>query len=136
MIRKIIEHKIRNGALAFLAGLVIAGAALYMDVFRGDTSGTIGMYQIVGSLTGYMISGIGVVLIMKETEVRRTIQNMLFYGGAIIIAISVFADYLSVVGPSGFDRFQTLGLVVGLVIVASGFLILPQRFLNSQNNQM
>jgi hypothetical protein len=135
MIRKIIEHKIRNGALAFLAGLIIAGAALYMDVFRGDTSGTIGMYQIVGSLTGYMISGIGVVLIMKETEVRKTIQNMLFYGGAIIVATSVFADYLGVVGPAGFDRFQTVGLVVGLVIFVSGLLILPQRFLNSQNNQ-
>ena len=127
MIRKIIEHKIRNGALAFVAGLFIAVAALYMDVFRGDTSGTIGIYQIVGSFIGYIITGIGVVLIMKETEVRKTIQNMLFYGGAIIVFISLLADYLGVVGPSGFDRFQTVGLIIGSVIVVSGIFVLPQR---------
>ena len=67
MIQKIIEHKIRNGILAFFGGLFFVVAALYVDVIRGDTSGTIGLYQIVGALTGYTISGIGAVMVMKET---------------------------------------------------------------------
>jgi hypothetical protein len=131
MIKKIIEHKTRNGILAFLGGLLFAVTALYIDIIRGDKSYSIGLYQIVGALTGYIISGAGGVLVMKETEVRKTLQNIFFYGGTIIVAISLFADYLNVTGPAGFDKFQTVGLSIGLVIIASGIFILPQRLLNT-----
>ena len=127
MIQKIIEHKTRNGILAFFGGLILVVVALYMDVFRGDTSGTIGMYQIAGSLTGYIISAVGTVLVMKETAVRKALQNILIYGGTIVITISVFADHLGVAGPSGFDKFQTVGAIIGLIIVTFGLLILLQR---------
>ena len=127
MIKKIIEHKTRNGILAFFGGLVFAVTALYIDIIRGDRSYSIGLYQIVGALTGYIISGAGGVLVMKEKEVRKTLQNIFFYGGTLIAAISLFADHLNVTGPSGFDQFQTVGLSVGLVILACGVFILPQR---------
>ena len=130
LIKKILEHKTRNGLLAFLAGLIFAVIALYIDVIRGNSLGTIGLYQIVGALTGYTISGIGIVMVMKETELRKTLQTFLFYGGGLIAAISVFADYIGVTGPQGFDKFQMVGLISGLVIVVCSIFVLPQRLWN------
>ena len=127
LIKKILEHKIRNGLLAFLGGLLLAVAALYVDVIRGNSLGTIGLYQIVGALTGYTISGVGAVMVMKETELRKTLQTILLYSGGLIAAISVFADYISVAGPQGFDKFQFVGVIVGLVIILFGVFVLPQR---------
>lgn len=129
LIKKILEHKTRNGLLAFLGGLMFAVAALYVDVIRGNQLGTIGLYQIVGALTGYTISGVGVVMVMKETELRKTLQTLLFYSGGLIAAISLFADYIGVSGPKGFDQFQVVGLVAGLAVVLSGVFVLPQRLL-------
>jgi len=127
LIKKILEHKTRNGLLAFLGGLMVAVAALYVDVIRGNPLGTIGLYQIVGALTGYTISGVGAVMVMKETELRKTLQTILFYSGGLIAAISVFADYIGVAGPQGFDQFQVVGIIVGLVIVLFGVFVMPQR---------
>jgi len=127
LIKKILEHKTRNGLLAFLSGLIFAVAALYVDVIRGNPLGTIGLYQIVGALTGYTISGVGAVMVMKETELRKTLQTILFYSGGLIAAISVFADYIGVAGPQGFDQFQVVGIIVGLVIVLFGVFVMPQR---------
>lgn len=131
MINKIMEHRSRNGALAFLLGLFMVVGSLYIDVFRGDTSGTIGLYQIVGALTGYIVSAAGVVLVAKESEVRKAVQNIMFYGGGLIILVSVFTDYIGIPGtPAGFDRFQILGTAVGVVIVVVGLFVLPTRFSN------
>lgn len=129
MINKIMEHRSRNGALAFLLGLFVVVGSLYIDAFRGDASGTIGLYQIVGALAGYIVSAVGVVLIAKETGVRKAVQNIMFYGGGIIILVSMFTDYIGIPGtPAGFDRFQMLGTAVGVVIVVLGFFVLPTRF--------
>ena len=133
MIQKILQHKTRNGLLAFIGGLIMAVGALYIDAIRGESSGTIGLYQIVGALTGYTISGFGVVMVMKETELRKTLQTILFYSGGIITAVSVLADYVGVIGPKGFDKFQMAGTAVGLFIVAFGLFVYPQRF-SSQNS--
>ena len=127
IIKKILEHKTRNGLLAFLGGLIVAVAALYVDVIRGNPLGTIGLYQIIGALIGYTISGVGTVMVMKETELRKTLQTILFYSGGLIAAISVFADYIGVDGPKGFDQFQIVGLVAGFAVVLFGVFVLPQR---------
>ena len=131
MIQKIIEHKIRNGILAFLFGLFVVVGALYIDVFRGGMSSTIGLYQIVGALTGYIISGIGATLVIKGTKVRKALQNILLYSGTIVAAISIFAEHLGVAGPSGFDKFQIVGLIVGLVILGFGVFVLPKRLFDT-----
>jgi hypothetical protein len=130
MISKIIQHKTRNGILAFFTGLLVAIIALYIDVFRGDNSGTIGIYQIIGALIGYMFSGIGVVLIMKEVRIRKAVQNIVFIGGGTISIISIFSDYIGVAGALGFDKFQTAGTILGVLILLFGVYVLPQRVLN------
>ena len=126
MITKIIRHNIRSGLLAFFLGLFISLGALYIDAVRDDTSGTIGLYQVVGALTGYTLSGIGVILIMKATKPRKAIQSSLLYGGGIIVAISVMADYIGIAGAPGFDKFQGVGIVVGVIILAIGVFVRPQ----------
>ncbi|HKJ37817.1 MAG TPA: hypothetical protein VJ972_03515, partial [Anaerolineales bacterium] len=73
---------------------------------------------------------IGIVMVMKETELRKTLQAFLFYGGGLIAAISVLADYIGVTGPQGFDKFQMVGLITGLVIVVCSIFVLPQRLWN------
>jgi len=126
MITKIIRHNIRSGLFAFFLGLCIALGALYIDVIQGNASGTIGIYQVVGALTGYMLSGIGVILIMKATKPRKAIQSSLLYGGGVIVAISIAADHIGIAGASGFDRFQGVGLVIGLIILVMGVFVRPQ----------
>ena len=126
MIAKIIRHNIRSGLLAFFLGLGIALGSLYIDVIQGDASGTIGLYQVVGALTGYMFSGIGVILIMKATKPRKAIQSSLLYGGSIIMVVSIAADFVGIAGPTGFDKFQINGIIVGVAIVVAGILIRPQ----------
>ena len=127
MITKIISHNIRSGLLAFFLGLGIAIGALYIDVIQGNASGTIGLYQVVGALTGYMFTVIGVILIMKATKPRKTIQKSLLYGGTIIVSFSVTADHIGITGPAGFDKFQINGIIFGLAIAITGILVQPKR---------
>jgi len=128
MIQKILDHKARNGVFAFLFGFIMVVGALYMDVIRGQSTSTIGLYQIVGALIGYTISGIGVVMVMKETDLRKTLQTILFYSGGLIAIISIFADYIGVAGAKGFDKFQITGITAGLFLTAIGLFVYPQRF--------
>jgi len=128
MIQKILEHKARNGVFAFLFGFVMVVGALYMDVIRGQTTSLIGLYQIVGALIGYTVSGIGVVMVMKETYLRKTLQTILFYCGGFIAAVSLFADYIGVAGPKGIDKYQIVGIAAGLFLAAIGLIVFPQRF--------
>lgn len=126
MFKKIIERKTRNGIFAFFLGLLIAIMSLYVDVIRGDALGTIGIYQVVGALAGYTLSGIGVVLVMKATKLRKTVQNILLYSGGIIAVISVTADHIGIAGMPGFDKFQVVGVVIGIAIFVIGFFLRPQ----------
>lgn len=126
LVKNIIARRTHNGILAFFLGLLIAASALYSDAIRGDASDTIGLYQVVGALTGYLLSGIGVILVMKATKLRKALQDSLLYGGAIILAISIAADYIGIAGTSGFDKFQVNGVLVGMVILIAGFLVRPQ----------
>lgn len=126
LIKKIIARKTRNGIWAFLLGLVTSIGALYSDLIRGDMSGTIGLYQVVGALTGYLLSGIGVMLVMKADKLRKALQNSLLYGGAVILAVSLTADYIGIAGPAGFDKFQANGMIVAVLILIIGILIRPQ----------
>lgn len=130
MFRKIIRRKTRNGIIAFFAGLGIVVGSLYIDAIRGNPSGTIGIYQVVGALTGYIISGIGGVLVMQDGHLRRTTQDILLYGGSVIVAISIFADYIGIAGAPGFDKFQVIGIIVGLIIAAAGISMIPHRFIS------
>lgn len=131
MIHNIVEHKIRNGTLIFFGGLFMVIAALYMDAFQGKVQDTMDLYQITGAITGYIVSATGGVLIVKETRIRQTIQSILIYGGAIIVSISMFADFLNVYGPSGFDKFQIIGSLLGLTILTLGIMVLPKKLLNT-----
>lgn len=128
MFRKIIRRKTRNGIIAFFAGLGIILGSLYIDAIRGNPSGTIGIYQVVGALTGYILSGIGGVLVMKDAHLRRTVQDILLYGGGVIVAISILADHIGIAGKPGFDKFQIVGIIIGLVILTAGVSMIPKRF--------
>ena len=125
LIKRILKNRARNGFLAAGFGLLIVVGALYVDVLRGDASGTIGLYQIVGALAGYTLSAVGVVMIAKETDLRKTIQKVFYYSGAIIFFISVLADYIGVAGAPGFDKFQVLGAAAGIVLAGIGFYVAP-----------
>ena len=127
LIKKIIQYRTRNGILAFFIGLGIAVVSLYMDVIRGASSGTIGLYQVVGALTGYTIAGIGAIMVMNQSKLRRVMQKILFYSGFIIVAISLLADHIGIAGEPGFDKFQGVGTLVGLIIVSVGFYVRPFR---------
>ena len=100
-------------------------------MIQGNASGTIGLYQVVGALTGYMLSAIGVILIMKAAKPRKAIQSSLLYCGGIIVAISIVADHIGIAGSSGFDKFQINGIIVGLAITVAGILVQPQRLFKS-----
>ena len=125
LIKRILKNRARNGFLAVGLGLLIVVGALYIDVLRGDVSGTIGLYQIVGALAGYTLSAVGAVMIAKETDLRTTIQKVFYYSGAIIFFISVLADYIGVAGAPGFDKFQILGAAAGILLAGIGFYIAP-----------
>jgi len=126
IIKKIIERKTRNGIIAFFLGLCIAVSALYIDEIRGDAQGSIGLYQVVGALIGYMITAVGGVLVMKANKLRKTIQNIILYSGVVIVGIAALADHIGIAGPSGFDGFQIVGIIVGLVILSAGIFVRPQ----------
>jgi hypothetical protein len=126
MIKKILSRKTRNGILSFFLGIIIVVGSLYSDVIRGDASGTIGLYQVVGALTGYMLAIIGILLVVKQTKPRKSIQNSFLYGGGIIVAVSIFADHIGIAGAAGFDNFQWIGIFVGAIILATGIFVRPQ----------
>jgi len=128
MITYILKHKTRNGLIAFLLGLIVAVSAMYIDQLRGEASPSMGLYQIVGALAGYTLSSIGGVLVMKESDLRKTLQNILFYSGGLILLISITADYIGVAGAIGFDKFQIAGGVFGMIILAAGYFIFPLKF--------
>ncbi len=111
---------------AFFLGLFLVLGALYLDQIRGAQTSLLGLYQIVATIIGYMIIGIGVTVALQHHGARRSVRNILFVGGGVITFVSILADYVGAATPPGFDRFQSLGLVVGLLVVGIGFF-LPQN---------
>lgn len=119
------KNKIQIGIFSFFLGVTMIFGSLYLDEIRGITTESFGLYQIIGALLGYTVLSFGLVFIFQDLEIHKSVRKIFTIGGAIIGAVSALADYLGVAGPSGFDRYQVVGLVFGALMAGIGFL-LPQ----------
>jgi hypothetical protein len=120
------QNKTRAGILLFLLGLIIALLSFYSDNIRGMEKASIGLYQVIGAILGYLIAWIGGILIAKATQITKAIKNTLYYGGAIIFLISLLADYIGLGDAPGIDRFQIAGMIFGVFLAGVGFVITPK----------
>jgi hypothetical protein len=111
---------------AFFLGLFIVIGALYLDKIRGQATSSLGLYQIIATIIGYMIFSFGAVASLQGHSTYKSSRNILFGGGGLIVAISALADYVSIATKPGFDKFQIIGAAVGIVLVVIGFF-LPQN---------
>ena len=120
------QNKIQAGVLLFLSGLIFALLSFYSDNIRGMEVASIGLYQVMGAILGYSLAWIGVIVIAKATQVTKAIKNTLYYGGAIIFLISLFADFIGLGDAPGIDSFQITGMILGLILAGVGFIITPK----------
>jgi len=123
-----LQTKNKAGVLLFLLGLLIALLSFYLDNLRGMETASIGLYQVMGAITGYLIAWIGIILFAKAARIAQAIQKTLYYGGGVIFLISLFADYVGLGDAPGIDIFQIVGMALGLIIAGVGYF-LPQKLL-------
>ena len=120
------QNKTRAGVLLILVGLIGALLSFYSDNIRGLETASIGLYQVAGAILGYSLAWIGVILIVKATQITKAIKNTLYYGGAIIFLISLLADFIGLGDASGIDSFQIAGMILGIFLAGVGFVIKPK----------
>jgi len=123
-----LQTKTKVGVLMFLLGLFFALLSFYLDNLRGMATASIGLYQVMGAISGYLIAWIGVLLIAKETKLTEAIKKTFYYGGAIIFLISLLADFVGLGNAPGIDSFQIAGMLLGIILVGAGFF-LPLKLL-------
>jgi hypothetical protein len=122
------QNKTRVGLLMFLSGLIFALLSFYLDNIRGMETASLGLYQVMGAILGYLIAWIGIILFAKATQITKAIKNTLYYGGGIIFLISLFADYIGLGDAPGIDSFQLVGMILGIILAGVGFVIMPKMF--------
>ena len=120
------QTKNKVGVLLFLLGLLIALLSFYLDNLRGMETASIGLYQVMGAITGYLIAWIGIILFAKATRLTQAIKKTLYYGGGVIFFISLFADYVGLGDAPGIDFFQIAGLVFGIFLASIGYFLPPK----------
>ena len=125
------QNKTKVGLLMFLSGLIFALLSFYLDNIRGMETASIGLYQVMGAILGYLLAWIGVILIAKATRITEAIKKTLYYGGGIIFLISLLADYIGLGDAPGIDTFQIVGMVLGFFLVGVGYF-LPQKLLSEK----
>jgi len=119
--------RVLTGAITFLVGTAMVFGALYLDQIQGREADSIGLYQVVVALTGYMVLIGGIMFMIREKGLARIVRNILFIGGGVITFVSTFADYMNVEGAKGFDKFQMVGIGYGFILVMGGFVIYTLR---------
>ena len=122
------QNKARVGLLMFLSGLIIVPLSLYSDNIRGMKTTSIGLYQVIGAILGYLITWIGGILLVKATQITKAIKSSLYYGGGIIFLLSLLADYVGLGDAPGIDSFQIVGMILGIILAVVGFVITPKMF--------
>jgi len=125
------QNKSKVGGLMFLLGLIFAVLSFYSDTIRGMETNSIGLYQVMGAILGYLIAWIGIVLLVKTTQIMKTIKKSLYYGGGIIFLIALFADFVGLGDAPGIDSFQIAGMIFGVVLAGVGFII-PSKMLSEE----
>ena len=88
------QNKTRIGLLMFLSGLIFALLSFYLDNIRGMETASLGLYQVMGAILGYLIAWIGIILFAKATQITKAIKSTLYYGGGIIFLLSLLVDYI------------------------------------------
>ena len=122
-----LKSKTRMGAMAIIFGLISVFTSFYIDQFLGRPPNALGLYQILGVLTGYLIAAVGVVLVVGIWDTRSALTRVLVTGGIILLVASAFADYLNIAGQPGFDKFQMVGIIFSVAVIVVGFGL---RYLN------
>ena len=122
------QNKARVGLLMFLSGLIIVPLSFYLDNIRGMKTTSIGLYQVIAAIMGYLIAWIGGILFMKATQITKAIKSSLYYGGGIIFLISLLADYVGLGDAPGIDSFQIVGMILGIILAVVGFVVTPKMF--------
>ena len=120
------QNKAKAGVLMFLLGMIFTLLSFYSDAIRGMETNSIGLYQVIGAIVGYLIAWIGIILLAKTTQITKTIKKSLYYGGAIIFLIALFADFIGLGDAPGIDSFQIAGMIFGVVLAGVGFIITPK----------
>ena len=120
------QNKARVGLLMFLSGLIIVPLSLYSDNIRGMKTTSIGLYQVIAAILGYLSAWIGGILFMKATQITKAIKSSLYYGGGIIFLLSLLADYVGLGDAPGIDSFQIVGMILGIILAGVGFVITPK----------
>ena len=122
------QNKTRIGLLMFLSGLIFALLSFYLDNIRGMETASLGLYQVMGAILGYLIAWIGIILFAKATQITKAIKSTLYYGGGIIFLLSLLADYIGLGDAPGIDSFQLVGMILGIILAGVGFVITPKLF--------
>ena len=122
------QNKARVGLLMFLSGLIIVPLSFYLDNIRGMKTTSIGLYQVIGAILGYLITWIGGILLVKATQITKAIKSSLYYGGGIIFLLSLLADYVGLGDAPGIDSFQIVGMILGIILAVVGFVVTPKMF--------
>ena len=118
------DKKTQLGFLLFFIGfIVIAPLSISLDEIMGNKVSHVGLYQYIGAVLGYMISGLGFALLRGEkSKTLLFIAYTLWVGGAIIAFISFYADSLGIGNTPAFERFQLIGTIFGLLLIGGGFI--------------
>ena len=120
------QNKTKVGLLMFLSGLIFALISFFLDYIRGMKTVSLGLYQVMGAILGFLIAWIGIILFAKATQITKAIKSTLYYGGGIIFLISLFADYIGLGDAPGIDRFQIVGIILGIILAGIGYVITPK----------
>ena len=125
------QNKAKAGVLMFLLGLIFTILSFYSDTIRGMETNSIGLYQVIGAILGYLIAWIGIILFVKTTQITKTIKKSIYYGGAIIFLIALFADFVGLGDAPGIDSFQIAGMIFGIILAGVGYII-PSKMLSEE----
>jgi len=120
------QTKNKVGVLMFLLGLLFALLSFYLDNLRSMETASIGLYQVMGAITGYLIAWIGIILFAKAARITQAIKKTLYYGGGAIFFISLLADFIGLGDAPGIDTFQIVGMALGVFLAAVGYF-LPEK---------
>ena len=120
------NNKVKAGVLMFVLGLVFALLSFYLDNLRGMETASIGLYQVIGAISGYLITWIGILLVAKATKLFEAIKKTLYYGGSIIFLLSLLADFIGLGNAPGIDGFQIAGMVLGIFLAGVGYFLPPK----------
>jgi len=58
---------------------------------------------------------------------KKITGMVLFVAGAVIVIVSVAADYIGMGGFPGFGYKQITGTILGIVMIVVGLALLPKR---------